>query len=250
MYTPCVENIKYFELQVPSTKAQNQFIFSDGASWQFKQIYLFSNLHNGRQTSHDKGVVGETGRTVCAGNVNPSTAEEFAIVASERNPSVRHQNDPGWIDAEVENRSIDTEHPYCPLRPGWWTCHIQGSLTDAYRSVDIDIIPFWFRCCRCNAGRKPHTRKAIFRCLLHWPNGVLHRSSEDFVTEQFIWQKKYQNRVHSERVCFCRSNQSCWHRPVYCTGAVNYKGEALCFEANVLKQLWKYLVTSSSCYFK
>ena len=66
--------IKHLKQKVPSIKALN--VFTDGASSQFKQRYLFSNLHyweddhgltitwNFFATSHGKGVVDELGGTV------------------------------------------------------------------------------------------------------------------------------------------------------------------------------------------
>ena len=83
-------------------------VFTDGASSQFKQRFLFSNLHAWEQehelkikwhffaTSHGKGVVDGLGGTVKravwrhirSGHANVSNAEEYAAVAQERNPNI------------------------------------------------------------------------------------------------------------------------------------------------------------------
>ena len=83
-------------------------IFSDGAGSQFKQKYLFSNLHAWEQeydlvlkwnffaTSHGKGAVDGLGETVKRtvwrqvriGNVHVDTPEEYAKVAVSCNPNI------------------------------------------------------------------------------------------------------------------------------------------------------------------
>ena len=83
-------------------------IFSDGAGSQFKQKYLFSNLHaweheydlvlkwNFFATSHGKGAVDGLGgtvkrtvwRQVRIGNVHVNTPEEYAKVAVSCNPNI------------------------------------------------------------------------------------------------------------------------------------------------------------------
>lgn len=83
-------------------------VFSDGASSQFKQRFLFSNLHTWEQehnvkirwnffaTSHGKGVVDGLGgtvkrsvwRQVKSGQSSVTTAKEYAQVAKQRNPNI------------------------------------------------------------------------------------------------------------------------------------------------------------------
>ena len=89
----------------PKIKIAN--VFSDGASSQFKQRYLFSNLHEWENdfgfklvwhffaTSHGKGAVDEIGgtlkrsvwRVVRAGANCPVDAASYAEIATKRNPN-------------------------------------------------------------------------------------------------------------------------------------------------------------------
>ena len=98
--------MKYLRGDSQSLKVLN--VFSDGASSQFKQKYLFSNLHSWEQeynlklkwnffaTSHGKGVVDGIGGTVKravwrhvkSGKVHIATADQYAKVAEERNPNI------------------------------------------------------------------------------------------------------------------------------------------------------------------
>ena len=90
----------------PQIKTIN--IFSDAASSQFKQRYLFSNLHewatdfgvqlvwNFFATSHGKGAVDGIGgslkrsvwRVVRAGTKSPIDAASYAGIATQRNPNI------------------------------------------------------------------------------------------------------------------------------------------------------------------
>ncbi len=83
-------------------------VFTDGASSQFKQRFLFCNLYAWEQehgfkikwhffaTSHGKGVVDGLGGTVKravwrhirSGQAHVSNPEEYAVVARERNPNI------------------------------------------------------------------------------------------------------------------------------------------------------------------
>ena len=83
-------------------------VFSDGASSQFKQKYLFSNLHDWQNqhqvqigwnffaTSHGKGIVDGIGGTVKrtvwrhikAGSSHATSAHDFYLVAKETNPNI------------------------------------------------------------------------------------------------------------------------------------------------------------------
>ena len=101
--------LKQLTEKLPSIKKIN--IFSDGAGQQFKQRYLFSNLHiweekfdvkiiwNFFATSHGKGVVDGLGCTVKRSvwrhirseKAHITSAKEYSIVAKERNPSIHIQ---------------------------------------------------------------------------------------------------------------------------------------------------------------
>ena len=98
--------LKYLRDRSEILKVLN--VFSDGAGSQFKQKYLFSNLHawereydiklkwNFFATSHGKGVVDGIGgtikravwRQVKTGHAHITTAEQYAKVAEERNPNI------------------------------------------------------------------------------------------------------------------------------------------------------------------
>ena len=101
--------MKHLREKFPSVKVLN--VFSDGAGSQFKQRFLFWNLHYREQdrhlkltwnffaTSHGKGVVDELGGTVKravwrhvrSGQVHITTAEEYAKIAEQRNPKIHLQ---------------------------------------------------------------------------------------------------------------------------------------------------------------
>ena len=96
----------HLKLKCPGMKVLN--IFSDGASSQFKQKYLFSNLYSWEQehdlkinwnffaTSHGKGVVDGIGGTVKravwrhvrSDQAHITSVEEYADVAKERCPKI------------------------------------------------------------------------------------------------------------------------------------------------------------------
>lgn len=98
--------INHLKLKSPSIEHLD--IFTDGASSQFKQRYLFSNLYAREQehdlkikwhffaTSHGKGVVDGLGGTVKrsvwrhvrSGQVHITTPEQYAQAAKERNPAI------------------------------------------------------------------------------------------------------------------------------------------------------------------
>ena len=83
-------------------------VFSDGTSSQFKQRYLFSNLHEWEKefsinliwnffaTSHSKGAVDGIGgtikrsvwRQVKANSLSPHNAKSYAEIAKDRNPNI------------------------------------------------------------------------------------------------------------------------------------------------------------------
>jgi hypothetical protein len=99
-------------------------VFSDGAALQFKQKYLFSNLHEWEEahgiklrwnffaTSHGKGAVDGLGgtvkrlvwRAVCSGTVAVTTAEEYSKIAADRNPAVHVAFIPKTDVAELQTR--------------------------------------------------------------------------------------------------------------------------------------------------
>lgn len=101
--------MKYLKQIIPSMKAVS--VFTDGAGSQFKQKYLFSNLHYWEQdhdvtitwnffaTSHGKGVVDGLGGTVKrsvwrqirSGQTHITTAEQYAKIAGDRNPNIHVQ---------------------------------------------------------------------------------------------------------------------------------------------------------------
>ena len=98
-------------------------VFSDGAASQFKQSYLFSNLHeweneysmtliwNFFATSHGKGAVDGIGgtvkrsvsRVVRGGTTAPLDATSYAEIASNRNPNINVEY---VSSAEIEKDSV------------------------------------------------------------------------------------------------------------------------------------------------
>ena len=107
IFMECI--MKHLREKFPSIRVLN--VFSDGAGSQFKQRFLFWNLHYWQQdhhlkltwnffaTSHGKGVVDGLGGTVKravwryvrSGQVHITTAEEYAKIAEQRNPKIHVQ---------------------------------------------------------------------------------------------------------------------------------------------------------------
>ena len=106
-------------------------VFSDGAASQFKQCYLFSNLHewendfsmkliwNFFAASHGKGAVDGIGgmvkrsvwRVARAGTTAPLDAASYAEIASNRNPNINVE----YISsAEIEKDSVKKAPSWMP----------------------------------------------------------------------------------------------------------------------------------------
>ncbi|ELU17965.1 hypothetical protein CAPTEDRAFT_215629, partial [Capitella teleta] len=103
----CMEEI-FTHLKSKHSSVKKICVFSDGAASQFKQRFLFSNLHLWEQqhsiklewnffaTSHGKGAVDGIGGTVKrsvwryvkAGQASVQNAKEYAAIASQRNPGI------------------------------------------------------------------------------------------------------------------------------------------------------------------
>ena len=103
-------------------------VFTDGASSQFKQRFLFSNLYAWQEehefkikwhffaTSHGKGVVDGLGGTVKravwrhvrSGHAHVSNPEEYAAVAQQRNPNI-------YIEF-VSKSSIEDMHSFLDVK--------------------------------------------------------------------------------------------------------------------------------------
>ena len=106
VYTFMTYLFNHLATKNPQIKTIN--IFSNGAISQFKQRYLFSNLHewetdfgvqlvwNFFATSHGKGAVDGIGgtlkrsvwRVVRAGTKSPIDAASYAGIATQRNPNI------------------------------------------------------------------------------------------------------------------------------------------------------------------
>ena len=118
--------LNHLKENYPSIKCID--VFYDGASSQFKQKYLFSNLHlwednlcirvkwNFFATSHGKGVVDGIGGTVKrsvwrfvkSGNAQVKTPHDFYLVACQRNPKI-HVKYISKFENEL-NRNMLEEH--------------------------------------------------------------------------------------------------------------------------------------------
>jgi len=106
VYSFMNEIFNHLKLKYPTT--QSIAVFSDGAASQFKQRFLFSNLHKWEQehgiqlqwnffaTSHGKGTVDGIGGTVKrsvwrhvkARRSSAFNAKEYAAIAKQRNPNI------------------------------------------------------------------------------------------------------------------------------------------------------------------
>ena len=121
--------MKHLREKFPSIRVLN--VFSDGEGSQFKQRFLFWNLHYWQQdhhlkltwnffaTSHGKGVVDGLGGTVKrvvwrhvrSGQVHIRTAEEYTKIAEQCNPEIHLQfvakGDLGQIKPQLDAKGED-----------------------------------------------------------------------------------------------------------------------------------------------
>lgn len=144
-------------------------VFSDGPSSQFKQRYLFSNLFlfetsheikltwNFFASSHGKGVVDGIGGTVKrtvwrhvkAGKVLVNTAQQFAVVAAEMNPSV-HIKFLSNEEIEKNSESLYTKWEVALPVPNIQSVHCvkpssynHVQISDISRDPQIKIVPIF-----------------------------------------------------------------------------------------------------------